>query len=83
MKLSQFELFVTDVARAENERQVAAILATNLGTNGKKADIERAIRDLTGGGPQPGKTGSSSSIEDMQKFANARHARTPETPTKR
>lgn len=40
-------MFVADVARAEGERQAAAILAVNLGTNGKKSDIERAIRDLT------------------------------------
>ena len=69
MKLTQFELFVADIARADGERQAAAILAANIGANGKKQDVERAIRDLT---EQKQK---SMSIEEAQAVANARKPR--------
>lgn len=66
MKLTQFELFVADVVRADGERQAAAILAVNIGSNGKKQDVERAIRDLTETKQK------SMSIEEAQAVANAR-----------
>lgn len=52
MKLSQLQVLAEDAVRAEGHRQAARIIAVNLGSHGKKGDIERVLRELTGGGRQ-------------------------------
>lgn len=47
MKLSQVQLLAEDAMFAENARQAALIVAVNLGSHGKKHDVERVLRDLT------------------------------------
>lgn len=64
MKLSQFHALADEAVRAEGERQAGMILAINLGSHGKKLDIERAIRKLSGETEKP------MSIGDAQKLAN-------------